>query len=259
MKFSYPLYSFLFFLYLFLTLRPGHFVLTTSFLTLDRFSLWSLVHSHRSNPLAFCHQLLPLFPWSLHFFYSTFQNLFVVRLRVAHPTFLSSVLTLLARLNEWRATYFIELTSVDRFSFVTPSYRFALTYRLASCLWTRMRLEIQVRLGEPTYALPTLCALYPGLIWSEREVWDMMGIRFRAHPDLRRLLTDYGFRGFPLRKEFPVIGFQQVRYDELSNSVIYESLYLMQEEREPRTVNPWLPPIPSSFLPTLNLHYLTSF
>jgi len=85
----------------------------------------------------------------------------------------------------------------------------------------------------------SLNSLYPSIGWAERECWDMFGIRFRGNQDLRRILTDYGFRGFPLRKDFPVVGFKQVRFDELTDSVIYESLFLMQDERESVFVNPW--------------------
>lgn len=87
--------------------------------------------------------------------------------------------------------------------------------------------------------LYSISNIFPAAAWLEREVWDMFGIRFRQHPDCRRLLTDYGFRGFPLRKDFPTIGFDQVRFDEKTQSCIYEPIKFMQEEREVNLVNPW--------------------
>jgi NADH:ubiquinone oxidoreductase subunit C len=135
---------------------------------------------------------------------------------------------------------FIDLVGVDLLGYPdahrAPS-RFKLHYILFSYVY-QIRLRITTYWSESSYLL-TLTSLYPALEWSEREVWDMYGIRFRSHQDLRRILTDYGFRGFPLRKDFPTVGFKQVKFDEGFASVVYEDLFLMQDEREVGFVNPW--------------------
>jgi NADH-quinone oxidoreductase subunit C len=86
----------------------------------------------------------------------------------------------------------------------------------------------------------TLSNNFPGSIWAEREIYDLYGIYFYAHPDLRRILTDYGFSGFPLRKDFPLSGYIQVRYDEISKSVVTEPVELTQEYRFFEFNNPWI-------------------
>jgi len=92
--------------------------------------------------------------------------------------------------------------------------------------------------------MASLTFLFPGLNWQEREVWDMFGITFLNHPDLRRILTDYGFLGHPLRKDFPVSGFVEVYFDETTQLVCYQPLSLAQEFRDFGTfTNPWILPL----------------
>ena len=87
--------------------------------------------------------------------------------------------------------------------------------------------------------VPSLVAVHPSANWFEREVFDMFGILFSGHPDLRRILTDYGFRGHPLRKDFPTTGYTEVRYDEAQKRVVYEPVKLVQEYRQFDFMSPW--------------------
>ena len=93
--------------------------------------------------------------------------------------------------------------------------------------------------GDPTSAVPSIVDIHPSANWFEREVFDMFGIVFSGHPDLRRILTDYGFRGFPLRKDFPTTGYTEVRYDEAEKRIVYEPVSLVQEYRQFDFMSPW--------------------
>ena len=131
-----------------------------------------------------------------------------------------------------------DLTAVDRLGLPLASEGRFLLWYLVTTHRPAARVAVTVPCPENA-SVPSLTPLHPAWEWPEREVWDMFGVRFRPHPDLRRILTDYAFRGFPLRKDFPVVGFKQVRYDEGFSAVVYENLFLMQDEREVLLVNPW--------------------
>ena len=100
----------------------------------------------------------------------------------------------------------------------------------------RIRVKVAIREDE---MLPTLTGIYPAANWFEREIFDMFGILFTGHPDLRRILTDYGFSGHPLRKDFPTTGYVEVRYDDAEKRVIYEPVSLVQEYRQFDFLSPW--------------------
>ncbi len=100
----------------------------------------------------------------------------------------------------------------------------------------RVRLKVQADEGE---AVPSICGIYVGANWFEREAYDLYGILFTGHPELRRLLTDYGFDGYPLRKDFPLTGFVEVRWDDELKRVVYEPVKLNQEFRNFDFLSPW--------------------
>ena len=115
--------------------------------------------------------------------------------------------------------------------------RFELVYHLLS-MALNQRIRVKARLGEGETA-PSVCDLFPAAGWFEREAFDLYGILFSGHPDLRRLLTDYGFEGHPLRKDFPLTGYVEVRYDDDAKRVVYEPVSLPQAFRDFDFVSPW--------------------
>ncbi len=128
----------------------------------------------------------------------------------------------------------VDITAVDH---PGRAARFDLVVHLLSMYRNhRIRVKLAVREDE---AVPTLTTLHPSANWFEREVFDMFGITFSGHPDLRRILTDYGFQGFPLRKDFPTTGHVEVRYDEVQKRVVYEPVSLVQEYRQFDFMSPW--------------------
>ncbi len=115
--------------------------------------------------------------------------------------------------------------------------RFDVVYHLLS---PRLNQRLRVKIAtDETTPVASVIAVYPAADWYEREAYDMYGIRFLGHPDLRRLLTDYGFQGYPLRKDFPLTGFVEVRYDDEAKRVIYEPVRLTQEFRDFDFESPW--------------------
>lgn len=116
--------------------------------------------------------------------------------------------------------------------------RFQLVYNILSPKYNN-RLRIKTVINETT-AMPSLTEIYNGIGWMERETWDMFGIYFYNHPDLRRILTDYGFDGFPLCKNFPQSGYMEVRYDDEQKRVIHEPIEITQEFRNFDILSPWV-------------------
>lgn len=115
--------------------------------------------------------------------------------------------------------------------------RFDVVYHLLS-LTRNARIRVKTQVGEGQ-AIATVTAVYPAAGWFEREAFDMYGIAFDGHPDLRRILTDYGFSGFPLRKDFPLTGFVELRYDDELKRVVYQPVHLVQEFRDFDFMSPW--------------------
>lgn len=131
-------------------------------------------------------------------------------------------------------TSLMDITAVD---YPERARRFDVVYHFLSMRQNqRIRLRVPVRESE---MVPSICSVHEGANWFEREVFDMFGIIFTDHPDLRRLLTDYGFRGHPLRKDFPTTGYTEVRYDEELKRVVYEPVSLPQEYRQFDFMSPW--------------------
>ena len=128
----------------------------------------------------------------------------------------------------------IDICGVD---YPERSDRFEVVYHLLSM---RMNHRIRVRIRTDEEApVPSATAIWPAANWFEREAFDMYGIQFADHPDLRRILTDYGFEGYPLRKDFPLTGNYEVRYDDLEKRVVYEPVQLTQEYRNFDFLSPW--------------------
>ena len=115
--------------------------------------------------------------------------------------------------------------------------RFDVVYHLLS-MRKNLRLRVKIRTDEDT-PVPSVVDLYPTAGWFEREAWDLYGIFFAGNPDLRRILTDYGFEGHPLRKDFPLTGYVELRYDEEQKRVVYEPVKLTQEFRRFDFLSPW--------------------
>jgi NADH/F420H2 dehydrogenase subunit C len=130
------------------------------------------------------------------------------------------------------------LSNVTGVDLIEMQYRFAVVYELLS-IKNNQRMTIKVFVNEVT-PVPSLVSVFKNSNWWEREVWDMFGIFFENHPDLRRILTDYGFQGFPLRKDFPLSGFVEVQYDDSTKKVEIYPLTLTQEMRKYNYENPWL-------------------
>lgn len=133
-----------------------------------------------------------------------------------------------------RFVCFIDVTAVD---YPGREKRFDVVYHLLSpTLNARIRLRAEA--GETTQ-VPSIIMVFPGADWFERECYDLYGVIFTGHPDMRRLLTDYGFDGHPLRKDFPLTGFVEVRYDDQEKRVVYEPVRLNQEFRKFDFLSPW--------------------
>jgi NADH-quinone oxidoreductase subunit C len=115
--------------------------------------------------------------------------------------------------------------------------RFEVVYNLLS-LRHNQRIRVKVRTDEAT-PVPSVTGLFHAAGWFEREAWDLYGIMFADHPDLRRIMTDYGFEGHPLRKDFPLTGYVEVRYDDEQKRVVYEPVRLQQEFRRFDFLSPW--------------------
>jgi NADH-quinone oxidoreductase subunit C len=128
----------------------------------------------------------------------------------------------------------IDITAID---WPSRERRFDVVYQLLSPKHN-VRVRVKVETDENT-AVPSIVDVYPGADWYEREVFDLYGIVFNGHPDLRRILTDYGFDGHPLRKDFPLTGFVEVRYDDELKRVVYEPVRLTQEFRNFDFLSPW--------------------
>ncbi len=143
------------------------------------------------------------------------------------------LLTLLKDDAEFQFQQLIELCGVD---YPERPLRFDVVYLLLS-LTKNLRLRIKVQTDEDT-AVPSVTAVYPNADWCERETFDMYGVFFSGHPDLRRILTDYGFHGHPLRKDFPMTGYVEVRYDDSLKRVVYEPVKIT-EYRAFDFLSPW--------------------
>jgi len=133
-----------------------------------------------------------------------------------------------------RFSTLVDITAVD---YPERRSRFEMVYHFLS-MYRNQRIRIKAAIREDEM-VPSIIDVHPSANWFEREVFDMFGILFSGHPDLRRILTDYGFRGHPLRKDFPTTGYVEVRYDEEAKRVVYEPVSLVQDYRQFDFMSPW--------------------
>ena len=152
-------------------------------------------------------------------------------------TKIKDILKLFSKLKEYSELNFKMLLDITAVDYPSRSKRFEVVYNLLS-LNNFYRLRVKIFLNDST-SVPSLTKIYHSAGWYEREVWDMYGITFSGNSDLRRILTDYGFDGHPLRKDFPLSGFVEVRYDENKKKVAYSKVKLTQDYRNFDFLSPW--------------------
>lgn len=149
----------------------------------------------------------------------------------------SGILDLLDFLRSDSSCRFSTLVDITAVDYPSRQQRFDVVWHFLS-MYQNQRIRVKVAIREDEM-LPTLTGIYPAANWFEREIFDMFGILFTGHPDMRRILTDYGFSGHPLRKDFPTTGYVEVRYDDAEKRVIYEPVSLVQEYRQFDFLSPW--------------------
>ena len=147
------------------------------------------------------------------------------------------LLSLLLFLRDEVQCMFKQLVDVSAVDHPERAQRFDVVYQLLS-LHHNLRVRVKVATSEDA-AVPSACGLFSAAGWFEREVWDMYGIHFSGNPDLRRILTDYGFEGHPQRKDFPLTGYVELRYDSEKQRVVYEPVKLNQAYRSFDFLSPW--------------------
>lgn len=149
----------------------------------------------------------------------------------------NDILAVLTKLHDEPALQFEQLIDLCGVDYPERAERFDVVYHLLS---PRKNLRLRIKLTtDDITPVPSVISIFPAANWYEREAYDMFGILFADHPDLRRLLTDYGFQGFPLRKDFPLSGHVEVRYDDEKKRVVYEPVRLTQEFRSFDFESPW--------------------
>jgi NADH-quinone oxidoreductase subunit C len=155
----------------------------------------------------------------------------------------SRIVDALKFLRDDPAAQFVSIIDISGVDYPEREKRFEVVYHLLSPKLNR-RICLKLETDEET-PIASATAVYPGADWYEREIYDFFGVLFVGHPDLRRILTDYGFDGHPMRKDFPMTGFVEVRYDDQEKRVRYEPVRLTQEFREFDFLSPWEgPPLP---------------
>ncbi len=148
-----------------------------------------------------------------------------------------AIVAVMVALRDDPVCQFHNIVDVCGVDYPARAQRFEVVYHLLS-LTKNHRIRIKLSVDEVT-PVPSLIDVFPGASWFEREAYDMYGILFTGHPDMRRLLTDYGFEGYPLRKDFPTTGYVEVRYDDSAKRVVYEPVKLAQEFRQFDFQSPW--------------------
>lgn len=181
----------------------------------------------------------------INYLISTFSNKFFEKIKLKTNTnsiiiytTKENLISLTTILKNHSLLQFKTLVSITAVDYPEKINRFEVNYFLLSYLLnTRLIIKVSTDDINP---IPSISSIYSSANWYEREVWDLFGVFFSNHPDLRRILTDYGFDGFPFRKDFPQTGFLEVRYDDEKKYVLYESLEIAQEFRSFDFTTPWL-------------------
>ena len=149
----------------------------------------------------------------------------------------AEIMTVISFLRDDPICKFSSLIDICGVDYPSRERRFDVVYHMLSMAHnTRIRIKVKT---DETVPVQSITSLFPNANWYEREAFDMYGILFDEHPDLRRILTDYGFEGYPLRKDFPLSGFVEVRYDEERKAVVHEPVNLPQEYRSFDFMSPW--------------------
>jgi NADH dehydrogenase (ubiquinone) Fe-S protein 3 len=149
----------------------------------------------------------------------------------------SGLIPVMTFLRDHSKCLFRSLMDISGVDYPKREYRFEMNYHLLSVEYNR-RIRVKTFASE-TSGIPSMTCLFPSANFHERENWDMFGVLFEGHPDLRRILTDYGFQGHPFRKDFPLTGYTEVRYDEEKKRVVIEPLEMTQEYRRFHLSNAW--------------------
>ncbi|MFY8038446.1 MAG: NADH-quinone oxidoreductase subunit C [Bosea sp. (in: a-proteobacteria)] len=149
----------------------------------------------------------------------------------------ADIVAVLRFLRDDAACLFFNFTDLCGADYPAREKRFDVVYHILSPRLNH-RIRVKVQTDEMT-PVPSIIEIFPAANWYEREAYDFYGILFTGHPDLRRILTDYGFEGHPLRKDFPLTGFVEVRYDDSEKRVVYEPVKLVQEFRNFDFLSPW--------------------
>nr|YP_009092476.1 NADH dehydrogenase subunit 9 [Cyanoptyche gloeocystis]AIM52062.1 NADH dehydrogenase subunit 9 [Cyanoptyche gloeocystis] len=161
-------------------------------------------------------------------------NFDIITLTLKKPEDLTTLLLFFKNYSNTQFKTLIDITAVD---YIGDAQRFEIIYILLSVSFNK-RIILKILSNEKT-PIPSATTIFSNANWLEREVWDMFGIFFFNHSDLRRLLTDYGFEGHPLKKDFPLSGYTEVRYDETKKQVISEPIEVTQEFRQFDCSSPW--------------------
>ena len=149
----------------------------------------------------------------------------------------TAIVPMVSHLNSKKGFSFNTLVDITAVDFPAKMQRFDVIYHFLS-MTENKRCRVTTSINE-SEEVPSITSVFECANWFEREIFDLFGIKFTSHPDLRRILTDYGFEGYPLRKDFPTTGFLEVKYDELEKRVVYEPTTLTQGYRDFDFLSPW--------------------
>lgn len=191
---------------------------------------FNMPNFNKNLKLNFGNYLVSCLPHYINTVFFTFNELTII----VNSNYISQTLSFLKNDNNCQFKVLVDLTAVD---YIENDKRFEVVYLLLSLKYNT-RIKVKTHINEMTL-LDSVSDIHKGANWAEREVWDMFGIYFKNHPDLRRILTDYGFDGHPLRKDFPLNGYSAVRYDDTQKIVLYETSELAQEYRDFNFQSPW--------------------